>query len=99
MYIHVDSTIPLLYQFAIPGTLPFPVAGQLGLCVGTPMTVFLATGLIFSVQLLRNPSVIYCCNWSQVFYHLSSHEVLHPNSVRIKSHLFMPGFPKVTAIM
>ena len=62
---HVDSTIPLLYKCEIPGTLPFPVAGQLGLCLtwlGTPKTVFLATGLIFYLQFLRNLRVIYCCN-------------------------------------
>ena len=27
------------------------------------------------------------------------YELLHTNSVRIKSHLFMSGLPKVTAIM
>ena len=50
MYIHVDSTIPLFYKCEFPGTLPFPVAGQLGLCLTwskTPKSVFLATGLIF----------------------------------------------------
>ena len=61
MYIHVDSTIPLFYKFEIPGTLPFPVAGQLGLCLtwsGTPKSVFLTTVLIFYLQLLRNLSHI-----------------------------------------
>ena len=102
MYIHVDSTISLLYKFEILDTLPFPVAGHLGLCLiwsGTPKTGFLATGLIFYLQLLRNLIVIYCCNWTQMFYLLSNYDALHPNSVCIKSHLFMPGLPKVTPIM
>ena len=57
MYIHVDSTILLLYKFEIPGTLPFPVAGQLGLCLtwfGTPKIGFLAKGLIFYLQLMTH---------------------------------------------
>ena len=97
MYIYVDSTIPLLYKFEIPGTLPFPVARQQGLCLawsGIPKAVFLAKGRIFYLQLLRNLRVIYCCNLTQMFHH----ELLHTHSVHVKSHLFMSGLPKVTAI-
>ena len=78
-YISVWSIVQSRYFIHLknPGTLPFPVAGQLILCLtwsGAPKTGFLATKLIFYLKLLRNLSVIYCCNWTQMFYLLSNNK-------------------------